>query len=97
MEVVIVTRHAGAVEWLRRHHPELAEAPVVASATTEVVRGKIVVGNVPLGLAAEAAEVWAIEFDGAPPRGAEFSASDMEAAGARLRRYRVEALGEEVR
>jgi putative CRISPR-associated protein (TIGR02620 family) len=91
---VIITRHAGALEWLRRHYPELAEAPVVPTASTDDVRGKVAVGNLPLSLAAEAAEVWAVEFDGTPPRGAEYSADDMEAAGARLRRYRVTALGE---
>jgi putative CRISPR-associated protein (TIGR02620 family) len=93
-DTIIVSRHAGAVEWLRRHYPELAEAPVVASAIPDAVRGKIVVGNLPLSLAAEAAEVWAVEFTGTPPRGAEYSADDMEAAGAVLRRYRVTALGE---
>jgi putative CRISPR-associated protein (TIGR02620 family) len=91
---VIVSRHPGALEWLREHHPQVAEAPVVASATPDDVRGRVVIGNVPLHLAAQAAEVWAIEFDGPPPRGAEYSAEDMEAAGARLRRYRVTALGE---
>jgi putative CRISPR-associated protein (TIGR02620 family) len=94
METIIVTRHAGALEWLRRHHPALAEAPVLASATPDDVRGRVVIGNVPLHLAAEAAEVLAIEFSGTPPRGADYSADDMEAAGARLRRYRVTALGE---
>jgi putative CRISPR-associated protein (TIGR02620 family) len=94
-EVVIVTRHAGAIEWLRRHYPQqIAGAPVLASAASDDVRGKVVVGNIPLHLGAQAAEVWAIEFDGPAPRGAEFTAEDMEAAAARLRRYRVTALGE---
>ena len=37
-------------------------------------------------------EVVAVEFQGAPPRGQEYSLADMLSAGAVLRRYRVEAL-----
>lgn len=70
----------------------LARIPVLASATAEDVAGAMVYGNLPLSLAALAAEVVAVEFEGAPPRGAEYSIIDMDAAGARLVRYRVEAL-----
>lgn len=65
--------------------------PVVALATAEDVRGAVVYGNIPLHLAASAAHVWAIEFDGAPPRGTEYGVEEMKSAGARLRRYKVEA------
>jgi len=36
-------------------------------------------------------EVVAVEFSGAPPRGAEYTAADMVAAGARLEAYVVMA------
>ena len=58
--------------------------PVLASAAANDVRGKIVYGNLPLHLATIAAQVVAIEFAGNPPRGAEYTLSDMAAAGARL-------------
>jgi hypothetical protein len=67
--------------------------PVVADdALPDDVRDRIVYGNLPLHLAALAAEVWAVEFDGPPPRGAEYTAEDMRRAGARLTRYTVRAV-----
>jgi len=63
--------------------------PVRPAVGVEDVRGLVVLGNLPLHLAQYAAEVWAIEFSGAAPRGAEYTAADMEAAGARLAWYVV--------
>ena len=96
MKRVIVSRHPAAVEFIRRSlgAVEWDEAPVLASATAEDVDGAIVAGNLPLHLAALAAEVIAVEFDsGSAPRGTEYTLEDMEASGARLVRYRVVALG----
>lgn len=92
--LLIVSRHPAAIEFIRRTAPRFAEAPVLLTASVEDVRGAVVAGNVPLHLAAAAAEVVAVEFTGPAPRGQEYSLADMEAAGARLRRYRVEALAE---
>jgi hypothetical protein len=89
---VIVTQHPAAVEFIRREMPEFVGAPVLKSAAPNDVRGCIVAGNLPLNLAALAAEVIAIGFSGPPPRGREYTLSDMDAAGAYLARYRVEAL-----
>lgn len=89
MKRVIVSRHPAAIQFIREEAPEFAEAPVLASATEADVRGRVVAGNLPLHLAAEAAVVVAVEFEGAPPRGAEYSLDDMRAAGARLARYVV--------
>lgn len=90
-EYVIVSRHPAGVEFARKHCPD-KNAPVYDAVTPDQVRGKIVLGNVPLHLAAVAAEVWAIEFPAAPPRGQEYTLADMEAAGARIARYSVTAL-----
>lgn len=89
---VIVSRHAAAVELIRAARPEFADAPVLESATPDDVRGAVVAGNLPLHLAALCREVIAVEFDGPPPRGAEYGLADMRAAGARLASYRVEAV-----
>lgn len=91
---LIVSRHPAAVEFIRRTDPRFAEAPVLHTASESEVRGAIVAGNLPLHLAAVAAEVVAVEFSGPAPRGQEYGLEDMLRAGARLRRYRVEALGE---
>jgi hypothetical protein len=63
--------------------------PIVAHAGPEDVQGAVVYGNLPLHLAALAAEVHVIEFSGNPPRGQEYTFAQMEAAGARLSRYIV--------
>jgi hypothetical protein len=74
-----------------RSMKRVGSIPVLAVATADDVRGKVVYGNVPLHLAALAAEVNVIEFAGPPPRGQEYTLADMKAAGAVLRRYKVMA------
>ena len=51
---VIVSRHPAAVAFVRAEMPETANSPVLASARADDVRGKIVIGNLPLHLAAHA-------------------------------------------
>lgn len=90
---VIVSRHEAAIDYCTSYI--LAERPgcnirvLRGNVTAEDIRGCEVYGNIPLHLAAEAAVIAAVEFAGAPPRGAELSAAEMEAAGARITRYRV--------
>lgn len=94
MRHIIVTRHPAAVEFIQVEAPEFASAQVLETAAPEDVRGAVVAGNLPLHLAALAAEVVAVEFSGPPPRGAEYGQEEMRAAGARLRRYAVTPLPE---
>lgn len=90
MKYIIVSRHPAAIEFIRAHDARFLAAPVITgNAAPEDVRGNIVAGNIPLSLAALADEVVAVEFSGAPPRGAEYTAADMVAAGARLESYVV--------
>lgn len=88
MDCIIVSRHPAALDFLASLL-DISRIPILTQAGPGDVRGKIVYGNLPLHLAALAAEVWAIEFDGAPPRGQEYSLADMVAAGARLVPYVV--------
>lgn len=87
-DIVIVTRHPGAVEWLARLG---IDGPVIEHASPADVRGKIVVGVVPLYLAALAYEVWVVDLPHLPAewRGRDLTADEMDQAGARLTRYRV--------
>lgn len=94
MRYVIVSRHPAAVEFIRAKLPEFTAAPVVEQATGDDVREAVVAGNLPLHLAALAAQVIAVEFAGPPPRGTEYTVTDMAAAGATLRRYVVAAVPE---
>lgn len=92
MESIIVSQHPATIKWLQEIAP--AGTPVISgNATPEDVRGRRVFGNLPLRLAAEAAEVVAVEFEGDPPRGREYSFEDMLAAGVYLQAYTVRRLG----
>lgn len=92
MQKIIVSRHPAAVEFIHRELPEFADAPVIEAATPDDVRGAEVAGNLPLHLAALCRVVHAVEFSGAPPRGAEYTLADMIAAGAHIASYVVAAL-----
>ncbi|MGI9951413.1 CRISPR-associated protein Csx16 [Moorellaceae bacterium AZ2] len=91
-ERVIVSNNPAIVEFIRTAAPEFASAPVLAEASAEDVKGKIVAGNLPLHLAALAAEIVVVEFAGEPPQGGEYGLEDVKAAGAKLARYQVTAL-----
>lgn len=92
-DVVIVSRHVGAVEWLRQRG---ITGRVLPFATAKDVRDKIVIGNVPMFLASLAKKIYSIEFPDLPEeaRGKELSAEEMENYGAKLFAYRVYRLGE---
>ena len=88
MTKLIITRHTGAVEWLRRRG---IEGEVITHATPDQVRGRICYGVLPLNLAALAAEIWAIDMPDleAADRGRDLSPEEMEEAGAELVCYVV--------
>ena len=89
-ETVIVSRHAGAVAWLAAQG---ITGNVIAQATPEDVRGKVVIGNLPLHLAALAAKVGSIDMPNlaAADRGRDLSLEEMDAAGATVNWYTVKA------
>jgi putative CRISPR-associated protein (TIGR02620 family) len=93
---VIVTRHYGAVEWVRKHLPEYDDAPVIGFAARPEVMGKIVIGALPFRLAYLALKVGIIELPNlsSDQRGTDLSAEDMEEAGARLVWYSVKKIAE---
>lgn len=112
MDFVIVSRHQAAIDFIRANDARFLAAPVITgNATPEDVRGKAVAGNLPLSLASICDEVVAVEFTGAPdlrisiqnpklrwtkPSGAEYTAADLVAAGARLESYVVKRLGPKI-
>lgn len=91
-EVVIVSRHPAAIEFIKKYAPVFADAPVLSHATEDDVRDKIVIGNLPLHLASLAKRVIVIEFTGTAPRGQEYTLEDMINAGAVLREYQVKQI-----
>lgn len=97
MSRVIVSRVAATVALVAKHLgyevvKTLSDGnAVIASATRDDVRDKVVYGDLPLHLACLAREVWVVEFEGTPPRGQEYTLADMLDAGACLRPYVVRA------
>lgn len=89
MSAVIVSRHPSAIEFIRMVADIPDDTPVLASATVADVQDKVVYGNLPFHLACHAGVVYAIEFTGNAPRGAEYTLADMVSAGATLRAYTV--------
>lgn len=87
---LIVTRHTGMVEWLARRG---ITGEVKAQVTAADVRGRRVIGVLPLHLAAEAAEVVAVDMPGLTleqrQRINDLTVVEMEAAGARMTTYVV--------
>jgi putative CRISPR-associated protein (TIGR02620 family) len=79
METIVVTRHPGMVTYLHAHGVIPEDCRVLTHATAEDVRGKRVVGVLPLHLAAEAAEVVEVPMD-IPEhlRGSELSTMQVE-------------------
>ena len=90
-EFVIVSRHAGAVEWLESRRGITGK--VIAHAAPEDVRGKVVIGALPLHLAALAERVGSIDMPqlAAADRGRDLTPEEMDAAGAHLSWYVVAA------
>lgn len=91
MKTIIVTRHAGAADWLREHHPEFGNCEVLAHASPEDLKGNKVIGVLPIHLAALCGEYWHLTMSLPPEaRGKELTAEDMEQYGCSIQRYRVE-------
>jgi CRISPR-associated protein Csx16 len=89
-KTIIVTRHPGALDWLRKHHPELGEAEVVSHASPEQIQGARVIGVLPVNLAAVCGEYWHLAMEVPPEaRGKELSREDMERFGCDIEKFVV--------
>lgn len=87
---LIVSRHSATVQWLRETFEDLQDAPVVTGNVGKCdVQDRLVVGNLPLNLAAHCCQYVAVEFSGNPPRGEEYDRKEMEAAGVHIQPYTV--------
>ena len=90
METKIVTRHDGALEWVKKHHPEFADVEVIAQASPEDLKGNRIIGTLPIHLAAICKRYWHLEMTvPADRRGTEISCEDMEKFGCKITRFEV--------
>lgn len=86
-DFIIVTRHQGLVDWLAARG---ITGTVVPSVTADDVRGKQVVGALPLHLAAEAESVTTVAYQCPMKlRGQDLSADQLDVLGAKLETFQV--------
>jgi CRISPR-associated protein Csx16 len=96
MTTYLVSRHEGAVQWVRAQGWAVDEVvPHLDPATLQA--GDNVIGTLPVHLAAAVCEgggrYFHLEMDLPPSkRGAELTPAEMDACGARVREYWVKAL-----
>jgi len=87
---IVVTRHPGLVEYLREVGLIGPEAEVIAHATADQVRGRRVIGVLPLALAALAQDVTEIPLAMAPAdRGVELTCARVRQLAGPAVTYRV--------
>lgn len=91
METIVVTRHRGLVGYLQSRGIIAEDTPVIEHATPELVRGKRVIGVLPLHLAVEAAEVIEVPMNiPAEMRGVDLTAEQTAQFAAPPRAYVVQ-------
>lgn len=79
--IVIVTRHKGAIEWLKRRG---VTGPTFDRVRRSDIRDKVVYGVLPLPMSRFAKKVYIIDMPYADQEYEEMTADDMERAGAHL-------------
>lgn len=90
----LVTRHPGAAAWASQQGVKV-DRLVTHLDETSIAPGDIVIGTLPVHLAAVVCErggaYWHLTLDLSPEmRGRDLTVGEMEAAGARLEAYHVE-------
>lgn len=103
MTIYLVSRHPGAIVWLKEHLPpplSASDCVVVEHLDAHALGpGDVVAGVIPLAWAAEAcargARVWALDVRlAAHQRGRELEAEELTRTGARLVAYEVRAVAD---
>lgn len=93
MTTWFVSRHPGALHWMRQHGP-VFDRHVPHLDPAQVQPGDTVIGTLPVNLAAQVcacgAAYWHLALEmPAQARGRELSADELQALGATLQRYIV--------
>ena len=97
MATYFASRHSGARQWAQAHELDI-DHWVEHVDITKVKSGDIVIGTLPVQLAARVQELGGrylhLSIDlPAELRGRELSAEQMDSAGARLEEYRIQRIG----
>lgn len=96
MTTYLITRHPGAVEWANRQGLTV-DQQLDHLDTKSIQPGDVVIGVLPVNLAAEVCErgglFYSLSLDLPPEaRGRELTAEDLDLYGARLEGYRIHSL-----
>lgn len=99
MTTLFVSRHAGAIEWIKTQPNWQIDEFIAHLDLAQVKAGDVVVGTLPVHLAAQVCEKGAIFYFLQMPqelatRGSEYSAQQMSQAGACLTRFHVQKVDE---
>ena len=95
MEKVVVTRHKALVKYLEDKGLVDKDAIVIEHASADDVKGKEVIGVLPMGLAALAESVTVVDMDvPADKRGKELGLEDIYLYVTGIRKYKVEMIEE---
>ena len=86
---IIVTRHTGLIQWLKKNG---VEGEVISHATQEQIEGKDVYGVLPLHLASVCNSVTTVDMPGLPSekRGVDLTPEEMDSFGAIMHKYIVQ-------
>ena len=78
-KIVIVSRHQGALNWLKKHHPEFDNVEYFSHINEKDIKDNIVIGTLPINLAKLAKEYWHLSMSiPSEMRGVELTIEDME-------------------
>lgn len=99
MSTLFVSRHAGAIEWIKRQHNWHIDEVIPHLDLAHVQAGDVVVGTLPVHLAGEVCAKGAQFYFLKMPqqfagRGMEYTADEMTEAGACLIRFDVKKVEE---
>lgn len=97
MTVYFVSRHEGAIKWVKQQPQWQVDCFVPHLNPADIAAGDVVLGTLPLHLAAEVCTRGALFYflmlpQTADRRGSEYSAEDMRQMGCGLQRFEVRAL-----
>lgn len=94
--IYFISRHKGAIEWIKRQHDWQIDCFLPHLSVKDITAGDVVLGTLPLHLAAEVcargADFYFLQLpQQSSLRGSEYSADEMEKMGCCLRRFEVHA------
>nr|BDI55091.1 MAG: CRISPR-Cas system-associated protein Csx16 [uncultured archaeon] len=94
-EIIIVSRHAGAINWLKKHYPKFSNLKHLTHISEEEIKDRIIIGTLPVNLAVLAKEYWHLSMNvPLEMRGKELTVEDMENFNCKIENYKILKIGD---